>query len=88
MDTKNTNNDRHAERLTAMEELYQQIEKIDKEFKNAQMVLDWIKENKQIFIDKEKKQLDEAWIEGAVKAQSDAAEEIKNNYKPRKSIGF
>lgn len=69
--------------MTAVEELYKHLEVNDPEFWNAQMILDWAKENKQKFLDKEQEQISKAWQEGASEAQSDAAKEIEKNYVAR-----
>lgn len=55
--------------MTVLEELYKHLEVNDPEFWNAQMILDWAKENKQRFLDKEQEQLNKAWQDGAVTAQ-------------------
>ena len=69
--------------MTVLEELYKHLEVNDPEFWNAQMILDWVKENKQTFLNKEQEQLSKAWQEGAAAAQSDAAKEIEKNYVAR-----
>ena len=69
--------------MTVLEELYKHLEVNEPEFWNAQMILDWAKENKQRFLDKEQEQLNKAWQDGAVTAQNDAAKEIENNYVAR-----
>lgn len=69
--------------MTVIEELYKHLEVNDPEFWNAEMILDWAKENKQRFLDKEQQQLSKAWQEGAAEAQLDAAKEIENNYVDR-----
>jgi hypothetical protein len=69
--------------MTVLEELYKHLEVNDPEFWNAQMILDWAKENKQRFLDKEQEQLNKAWQDGAVTAQNDAAKEIEKNYVAR-----
>jgi adenylate kinase len=69
--------------MTVLEELYKHLEVEDPIFWNAQMILDWAKENKQKFLDKEQEQLSKAWQDGASEAQSDAAKEIEKNYTPR-----
>lgn len=38
----------------------------------------------QIWLQKEQDQLNKAWQEGALEAQSDACKEIQKNYTPRK----
>jgi hypothetical protein len=47
--------------MTALEQLYKHLEVNDPKFWNAQMILDWAKENKQRFLDKEQEQLHKAW---------------------------
>jgi len=69
--------------MTVFEEVYKDLEVNDSEFWNAQMILDWAKENKQRFLDKEQQQLSKVWQEGASEAQSDAAKEIEKNYVAR-----
>ena len=69
--------------MTVVEELYKHLEVNYPEFWNAEMILDWAKENKQRFLDKEQEQLNKAWQEGAATAQNDAAKEIEKNYVAR-----
>lgn len=70
--------------MTVLEELYEHLEsRSDSEFWNAEMILEWAKENKQRYLNKEQEQLSNAWQEGA---QEGAAEAQSNAARPALDI--
>lgn len=64
---------------TAMQELYHQIEIDDNEFWNPSMIIDWLKENKEKYLEKEIKQLEQKYSDGYYLAKNEAISILEKN---------